>query len=338
VIIMKPVLLLPLLACTPILKAQTASPPASPEPAKLTEAQVSNVLSQLQDLEKNILAQRNSNLSSILAKLNDAIASDQAAVKFYTDCDVLVNSERKEGTKAEARQRAEQIERAMDRSKSKGGGGGGPSDDEGEMGLALRLGLRYLILTLEAHEAKEEEFKKMAPKLQAYIQDLVAAAPKLKGRAMNNLVRVGSNGSPVVEAFQLDRFLNSQHWSRSPVDFGSMYEQTLFYVAEEEAKDSLPGLYDSRINSEAAFRKEQMPAPEYSLWLQGEFPALRWQRAIYLYKKGSSPIQAMGDMLKVIKEFPGHADAPKWVAELRTLVNESSAVPATSAADKPGTN
>lgn len=335
---MKPVLLLPLLACTPMLQAQNASPPPSPEPAKLTEAQVSNVLSQLQDLEKNILAQRNSNLSSILAKLNDAIASDQAAVKFYTDCDVLVNSERKEGTKAEARQRAEQIERAMDRSKSKGGGGGGPSDDEGEMGLALRLGLRYLILTLEAHEAKEEDFKKMAPKLQAYIQDLVAAAPKLKGRAMNNLVRVGSNGSPVVEAFQLDRFLNSQHWSRSPVDFGSMYEQTLFYLAEEEAKDSLPGLYDSRINSEAAFRKEQMPAPEYSLWLQGEFPALRWQRAIYLYKKGSSPIQAMGDMLKVIKEFPGHADAPKWVAELRTLVNESSAVPATSAADKPGTN
>jgi hypothetical protein len=338
---MKPVLLLPLLACTPLLQAQNASPSTapSPAPAKLTEAQVSNVLSQLQELEKSILAQRNSNLSSILAKLNDAISSDQAAVKFYTDCDVLVNSERKEGTKAEARQRAEQIERAMDRSKAKGGGGGGAGDDEGEMGLALRLGLRYLILTLEAHEAKDEEFKKMAPKLQAYIQDLVASAPKLKGRAMNNLLRVGGNGSPVVEAFQLDRFLNSPHWSRSPVDFGSIYQQTLFYIAkEEQAQDSLPALFDSRINSEAAFRKEQMPAPEYALWLQNEFPALRWDRAIYLYKNGSSPVQAMGDMLKVIKEFPGHADAPKWVAELRTLVNESSAVPATSAADNPGTN
>jgi hypothetical protein len=340
---MKPVLLLPFLACAPILLAQNASPPPAPAPApaKLTDAQVSNVLSQLQELEKSILAQRNSNLSSILAKLNDAISSDQAAVKFYTDCDVLVNSERKEGTKAEARQRAEQIERAMDRSKTKGGGGGGggASDDEGEMGLALRLGLRYLILTLEAHEAKDEDFKKMAPKLQSYIQDLVVSAPKLKGRAMNNLIRVGGNGSPVVEAFQLDRFLNRPHWSRSPVDFGSIYQQTLFYIAEEEqAKDSLPGLYDSRINSEAAFRKEQMPAPEYTLWLQNEFPALRWERAAYLYKKGSSPIQAMGDMLKVIKEFPGHADAPKWVAELRSVVNESSAVPASSAADTPGTN
>ena len=337
-IIMKPILLFSLIACTAFLQAQNTGPNTASEPAKLTEAQVSNVLSQLQELEKTILAQRNSNLSSILAKLNDAIASDQAAIKFYTDCDVLGNSERKEGTKAEARQRAEQIERAMDRSKGKGGAGGGTSDDEGEMGLALRLGLRYLILTLEAHEAKDEDFKKMVPKLQAYIQDLVAAAPKLKGRAMNNLIRVGGNGSPVVEAFQLDRFLNRQHWSRSAVDFGSMYEQTLFHLAEEDAKDSLPGLYDSRINSEAAFRKEQMPAPEYSLWLQNEFPALRWQRASYLYQKGSSPIQAMGDMLKVIKEFPGHADAPKWVAELRTLVNESSAVPATSAADKPGAN
>lgn len=341
---MKTVLLLPLLACVPVLQAQNTSPSSAPAPtpAKLTEAQVSNVLSQLQELEKSILAQRNSNLSSILAKLNDAISSDQAAVKFYTDCDVLVNSERKEGTKAEARQRAEQIERSMDRSKAKGGGGGGgggANNDEGETGLALRLGLRYLILTLEAHEAKDEDFKKMAPKLQAYIQDLVASAPKLKGRAMNNLIRVGGNGSPVVEAFQLDRFLNSPHWSRSPVDFGSIYEQTLLYIAEEEkAQDSLPALYDSRINSEAAFRKEQMPAPEYALWLQNEFPALRWDRAIYLYKKGSSPIQAMGDMLKVIKEFPGHADAPKWVAELRSVVNESSAVPTTSAADNPASN
>ena len=84
---MKTVLLLPLLACVPVLQAQNTSPSSAPAPtpAKLTEAQVSNVLSQLQELEKSILAQRNSNLSSILAKLNDAISSDQAAVKFYTD-------------------------------------------------------------------------------------------------------------------------------------------------------------------------------------------------------------------------------------------------------------
>ena len=155
---------------------------------------------------------------------------------------------------------------------------------------------------------------------------------------MNTLFRACGNGSPVIEAFQLDRFLNRPHWSRNPADFGAIYEQTLLYLAEEESKESLPALYDSRINNEAAFRKENMPAPEYALWLQNELPALRWERAAYLYEKGGSPILAMGDMLKVIKDFPGHADAPKWVRQLRSLVNESSPVPATSAADSTGNN
>jgi len=338
-IAMKPALLLSLIASAATLSAQTTTPGVAPttppasEPPKLTEAQVNNVLSQLQELEKQILTQRGNNLSSILAKLNDAISSDQAAIKFYTDCDVLVNSERKEASKSEARQRAEQVERNMER-KSKAGAGA--DDQEGDTALALRLGLRYLILTLEAHETKDDDFKKMAPKLQSYIQDLVASAPKLAGRSMGMLNRVSGPGSPVVQAFQLDRYLAREHWSRDPANFGGMYNQTLLFLAKDEAKDSLPTLWDSRINNEAAFRKEQMTEPEYALWLQNELPSLRWERATYLYKNGPSAINAMADMLKVIKEFPAHADAPKWVEELRSSVNESAAVPPSEAAT--GTN
>ncbi len=311
------------------LSAQSQPTPAPAATPKLTEAQVSNVLTQLQELEKSILSQRASNLSGVLAKLNAAVASEQAAIKFYTDCDVLVNSERKEASKTEARQRQEMMERSMDRSKSKGGGGGAAAEDDGDIGTALQLGLRYLILTLEAHEAKEEDFKKMGPKLSSYIQELTAAAPKLKGRALGMLGRVCGGGSPVIEAFQLDRFLGSEHWSRSPIDIGGMFQQTIFYLAEKDAKDSLPGLWDTRLNYEAAFRKEQMPAPEYELWLQDDLPALRWQRAVYLYEKGPSPVVAMADMLKVIKEHPAHADAPSWVDALRKSVNESAPEPAT---------
>lgn len=323
-------------ASTPALQAQTETPAAAP---KLTDAQVTNVLTQLQELEKTILNQRASNLGGILAKLTAAVASDQAAVKFYTDCDVLVNSERKEASKTEARQRQEMMERSMDRSKAKGGGNGGAAtDDDGDLGTALRLGLRYLMLTLEAHEAKEEDFKKMGPKLSSYIQDLTAAAPKLKGRAFGMLNRVCGGGSPVVEAFQLDRYLGAKNWSRSPADIGGMFQQTLFFLAEKDAKDSLPGLWDTRINYEAAFRKEQLPGPEYDLWVQNGLPALRWQRAAYLYEKGPSPVAAMADMLKVIKEHPAHADAPSWVDALRKSVNESAAVPATGTSVETSTN
>ncbi len=300
-----------------------------PVSEKLTEQQVNNVLSQLKDLEADILNKRGSNLSSVLAKLNAAIASDQSALKFYTDCDVLVNVERKEEGKSEARDRAEQMQKALDR-KSKGGGG--PAADDGDSALAIRLGIRYLILTLEAHEAKEEDFKKMVPKLQSYINDLVSSAPKLRGRALGMLNRSCADGSPIVEAYQLSRFLNRDGWSTNPSNIGGMYGATIFKIAESEAKESLPDLWTARINAEGAFRKEHMTEPEFILWGQNELPALRWQRATYLYKKGPSLINAMGDMLKLIKDYPTHPDAPSWVNELRTFVNESSPTPVSSAA------
>lgn len=320
-----PVVLTALPLC---LVAQDTAKPVAPT-EKLTEQQVNNVLSQLKVLEADILNKRGSNLSSILTKLNAAVASDQAAMKLYTDCDVLVNVERKEESKTEARQRAEQMERALER-KSKGGGG--PATDDGDAALAIRLGIRYLILTLEAHEAKEEDFQKMVPKLQAYITDFVASAPKLHGRALGMVNRVCGDGSPIVEAFQLSRYLNRDGWSNNPTNIGGMYNATIFPIAETESKDRLPNLWDARINAEAAFRKENMSEPEFLLWGQNELPVLRWQRATELYKKGPSLINAMADMLKLIKDNPNHPEAPNWVSQLRTFVNEASPTPVSTEA------
>ena len=81
-----------------------------------------------------------------------------------------------------------------------------------------------------------------------------------------------------------------------------------------------------------------MTEPDFLLWSQNELPSLRWQRATYLYANGPSAINAMADMLKLIKDNPTHADAPNWVNELRILVNQSSPTPATSEADKPTSN
>lgn len=324
-----------LLAFFPIiLNAQTpaeAPPAVTDEKPKLTDAQVSNVLTQLKTLEADILAKRGSNLSSILSKLNAGISSDQAATKLYTDCEVLVNSERKDESKAEARARAEQVERSMER---KGKSGGGGTTDEGDTALGIRFGLRYLIMTLEAHEAKDEDFKKMVPKLQNYINELVAAAPKLKGRAFGMINRVCGNGSPIIEAFQIERYLNRQGWSNSATNIGAMYNTTILPIAAEEDKDSLPALWDARINAEGAFRKENMTEAEYLLWGQNDLPVIRWERASYLYEKGPSAINAMAEMLKLIKDNPSHADAPAWVKELRSLINESSPTPVSTEAVK----
>ncbi|MES2505072.1 MAG: hypothetical protein V4599_00115 [Verrucomicrobiota bacterium] len=300
----------------PAAHAQAPATPAVPQPGTtLTEAQVNSVMTQLKELETQILQMRGSNLSGILAKLREGTASDQAAMSLYLDCDNIVNSERKEVDKSDARKRQENMQRNAK---------GGNSDENGDVAFATRLGIQYLILTLEAHEAKEDEFKKMVPKLQEYINTVVAAAPKLKGAALNRLNNALNNNSPIVEAFNLNRYLNRKEWSTRAGDVGSMYMQTLLPLAAVDSKDNLPALWDARINAEGIFRKEQMFAPEFELWTKNELPALRWQRALYLYEKGPSTINALADMLKVIKENPSHPDAPSWVKTMRQMVNQSA--------------
>lgn len=319
-----PATLILLLACGlpsgPVL-AQAPGPsnaePPAPAPA-LTEAQATSVLNQLKELEAQIMQMRGSNLSSVMARLREGLVSDQAAMNLWVECDNIVNSERKEADKADARQRKEMMER-MDRKPK--GGGNSPANDNGDFAFAVRLGLQYLVLTLEAHETKDDDLIKMVPKIQDYVQALTAAAPKLKGRAYGYLGNALSQNNAIVDAFSLSPFLDRKNWSTRPLDIGAIYTQMLMPLAK---KDDLPGLWDARINAEGTFRKEQMFAPEFELWTRTSLPMLRWQRAIYLHEKGPSPVNAMADMLKVIRENPGHANAPDWVKTLRQLVNQSA--------------
>lgn len=303
------------LSCLPLV-AQQAEPPQT-----LTPEQLNNVLSQLKQLEDQIQTMRGGKLSTVLARLRAGLASKKDALNLYYECDKLVNSEMKEMDRTEARKRQEMMER---RAKSED-----PKTD-GDFAQAVYLGLQYLVLTLEAHEAKDEDFAKLAPKLLSYIQELVSSASSLRGRAMGYLGGAASDRNPIVEAMQLGRYLQREGWVTRPNDIGGMFVQTLLPLAKTEKPESLPGLWDSRITLEASFNKEYMTQPEYQVWLADSLPVLKWERGKYLAEKGPSKIAGLADMLGVIKEYPGHANAPKWLAEIRQAIN-SAAPSATSA-------
>lgn len=307
------------LTCLP-LAAQQTEPPQT-----LTPEQLNNVLTQLKQLEDQILNMRGGKLSTIMARLRAALASKKEALNLYYECDKLVNSEMKEMDRTEARKRQEMMER---RAKAED-----PKTD-GDFAQAVYLGLQYLVLTLEAHEASEEDFIKMVPKLQSYLQELVSSASSLKGRALGYLGGAVTDRNPIVQAMQLGRYLQREGWVTRANDIGGMYAQTLLPIAKAEKPESLPSLWDSRITMEASFNKEFMTEAEYRVWLTDSLPALKWERGKYLADKGPSKINGLADMLAVIKEYPGHADAPKWLSEIRQAIN--SAAPAATSANLPG--
>lgn len=315
---MKLPFLLLALASLPALAQQPAAPQT------LTPDQLTNVLNQIALLEDQIAAMRDGRLAAALQKIRAGMASPRDALNLYMECDKVVNAERKELDKTEARRRQEMMER---REKNEN------AEDDGQFSQAVQLGLKYLSLTLEANELKAEDKAAMIPKLQAYIQELVASAPNLRGRSLQYLASAVNDRNPIVDALRLSPFTKPKDWTAQAMDIGGMYKNTLLPSAEKYKPDLLPSLWTERITAESALRKETMPAPEYELWLQDNVPALRWERAKYLVEKGPSKINALADMLALIKEYPGHADAPGWLGELRNSLNEVA--PAASSANLP---
>jgi hypothetical protein len=301
-----PALLL-LLTSLPALAQQSGSAQT------LTPDQLNNVLSQITKLEEQIAALRDGRLAAALQKIRAGLVSKRDALNLYMECDKIVNAERKELDKTEARRRQEMLER---RGKNEN------PEDDGQFSQAVLLGLKYLALTLEANETKADDQAAMIPKLQAYIQELIESAPSLRGRSMQYLATAVSDRNPIVDALRLSPFTRPRDWTSQAMDIGGMYRNTLLPTAEKYKPELLPTLWTERINAESIMRKATMPAPEYELWLQDQVPSLRWERAKYLVEKGPSKINALADMLALIKEFPGHADAPTWLNHLRTHLND----------------
>jgi len=298
----------------------------------LTPEQAANVLKQLADLEKSILQQRGSNLGGVIQKLRTAASSDAAAVSFIEDCDKLVNVERKDGDREEAKrieQRAEQAKRNETKKEE---------DKDGDHVTGLRLCLEYLALTLEANDAKD--LCLMVPKVQAFHQTLLSHGKKLKGRTGDMLMRpiaAGGGGrrggqgggldiGVVIDAYQLDRYIRREGWPLEPGNIIRMYQQVILKSSLEKHKDDIGSLWDTGITTEASYRKERLAEGEFTVWQQNEYPALKWQRATDLVQSGPNPVTGMAEMLKVIKDHPGHPSSPEWVKQLRSLVTPDQPV------------
>lgn len=331
----------------------------SQQAPKLTPEQVNSITQQLKALETTIANQRAGNLTEILEKLRRGASSDAAALQLYTESVELVNVKRKELTDADKLARENQVKRQEDRNKET------KEREDGDFGRAVRLQLQYLILSLEAAEAdRADQIEKMLPKLQAYIQEAIESASKLKGRAAaylrgtltadddeedreDNENRRRSPGSPdpqgggggnnpFIPAFQLERFLTCTKWAQGPIDFGDMWDLTILPLYREKKKSEIGAQWDARIKTELAFREGSMSKEEFELWQQYDLPELRWKRATDICNNGDQPVNGMADMLRLIKELPGHPDAPAWLSQLRSVVSSSAPPPDTSSLSTQG--
>ena len=49
-------------------------------------------------------------------------------------------------------------------------------------------------------------------------------------------------------------------------------------------------------------------------------PELAWEKANFMLKNNINPLQAMADLLKVVRDNPTHPEAIEWLRIVRTMV------------------
>jgi hypothetical protein len=304
--------------------------PTEPKPApkvQLTPEQIKTVLTQLAELEKSILAQRGSSLAAVIGKLRTAASSDAAAANFIEDCDVLVNVTRKDGDRDDKRRIEQRVANAKRTDSKK------EEEKDGDEMTGMRLGLEYMALTLEAHEAKSLDL--MVPKVQAFHQALMAQGEKLRGRAGEILnAGGGRRGSlnTVIEAYQLDDFMHREGWPTSALDVVQMYEDVILPSIRTKKPEAIGATWDSAIQVVGTISKGRMFEGEYAVWMAQELPEYRWSKAVDLVNYSTTPATGLSEMLKVVKDYPSHSKAPTWLNVLRGMVQPAEATPAPAVA------
>lgn len=342
-----------LLAQAPAGPGPRQAPPRQEVPLEaplLSPEQTASILKQLDQLEVQISTGRSGRFSMALAKIRAAATSEAAALSLYLDCYKMENFDRRNLKTADF-----QVWKDGNETRHK--------DSDFQKGLVLQL--EYLILTIQAQDIKE--IKDMGPvvgALQGYLVRAIGAvesamkhtasgaieekdasrAPGARGRGQGgrggpggggmglsgqlaNTLRQSVRSNEFSRALQIDDYLRKQDWEYSPLEIEGIYRNVILPYYLSEKPDEVPAQYDACISAQMALSKVAMSEGEYEEFYKEQYPRLLWAKANFMLRQKINSVNAMADMLKIVRDNPNHPNAAEWLVQLRQLVNTEQPAP-----------
>jgi hypothetical protein len=284
-----------LLLCSPVL--------CSAQDAKeiLTEAQVEELLKQLDTLNDDALTRKQGKHGVALAAYRSAAASNASAYEFFVECTKLVNFDQKEKRFSEYRDWKSRTKELKSVAHC----------------TALRYQLNWLILTIAADNTKD--VGELIPKIYSAMSSIVMERESL-GR-YRGTVNYPVTESIFAQAYGLDQGLRGvKGWEPNPLDINGIFDKTImpYYRATEE-KEPLMGAWDLRIKLLSEFVIDKGFEQAKIDFTAEVLPNLRWQKMKDLFSLGDHATASVA-MVGIIKENLGHKDSPKWIDELKGLL------------------
>lgn len=287
----------------------------------LSSADRELLLESLDRINQTVSDRVDSRYRAALAAYREAMASEDAAMKFYLQCvekvDFTDNDRRAADFRAWKKRQDETLSQAT-------------------MRRALLHQLRWLVLTLRA-SSENADMEQLSKDGLTAIESIFADKPMLASQ--RGVLGQSVIGSVFARAYGIQG-VRSGKWPTSPLDFSSFFEELVFprYRATGDFKN-LRAAWTRRIQMSMEVA-EQAPSNNNPLRnvIQGDpsrrlergrsadLPGLQWQMETDLFKCGDQR-QAATNMVAHLNKYITHPQIESWTNELRALL-QGTASPA----------
>jgi hypothetical protein len=297
----------------------------------LSAADREALLEKLEKLRESADAKVDARFRTALAAYRNAVGSDDEAISLYLKCTEKVNFEDQQKKPSEFREwKRKEDERLSD-----------PALRD-----ALRIQLRWLILTLQAASEKANRNDLASSALD--IVDSVFSDPK-KLRSQTGLLGEDVTATVFARAYEIGN-LKLEKWPLSPTSLAQIYDEVLLPpLRHPDRVGQLRSAWIKRIQQEGAMREFWSPAPketrrigmaedqrppEYDQFLADTVPQLQWQMELDLFRAGDEGEAAMR-MLAHLEKHINHKSAREWGEEFGALLRPKAAAPAPPDGEEP---
>ena len=282
------------------LLAQIAAPPIDAK----------SMLASLQDIKQKQQTAAKSQLVQTISDFTAASADDGAALNFYLEA---VRVTRFVGQPHEDTAfhdwRKDQMSRLH------------PS--------AIRTALRYTMLSLQRAAGATDD--QIFPVLLAYAEDTEAILPSLEDTGGDRHGGGGADDHDILKQAVSDNIFarwyniggqldNLDNWEPVPGNIDGIYEKLLLPVMRKNHDARILQYWDNKIMSEKGQASVATAAFSTDRFNLTRRPSLLWSRAEDEVAIGMRS-QGITDMYNLVKAFPGHPDAGKWIPELEGLLS-----------------
>jgi len=304
----------------------------------LSAADREALLENLEKLRDAATAKVDARFRIAMNAYRDALASDEATMDLYLKCYDKVNFEDQQKDKA-----AFLIWKRQDDVKAK-------LNDPG-FKMALKIQLRWLILTLQASSEKAN-MKLIGAEGLEVVDGVFQAADKLRGQEPELAQAVTS--TVFAKAYEVGHADKENKWPLSPIQLEAFYGSIVLPpLRSPERVETLRAAWNKRIqqemikveawggsrgrvnpnpkgkgHGEKIDHKTVAPdkSPEYERFITETLPDLQWQMEMDLFRSGDEG-GAAKRMIRQIQSHPEHRSCRSWSEDFKNLLKPKPVVP-----------